>query len=324
MPISGSPSELLIIIVLSSWLNIALYTLEIVLCWRYFGRPNRPLVHKIGVGLMVLADTACTAAVGVDVIMAALQLPFQSVFAPLAIQILMTYISSVVSQLFLSNLFYLLTGIKTVVVPLLVLIFVHLGFSWTSAILSLKNLDTGGMAFTTTTIGAVTCAATDVIIAVCLTWKFWTMMSRTIPEHSTRSLLRRILILTVSSGALCAFNTLTMMILLLKNNGAFTFFFVCQGRVYALTLLGHFLVGTPGSSRSESTNGNGRFGTSVSNNVVVFRSMAVETVVSSNEQSKSSDRLRSPNNNQSLSYTSQNHEELPLGPLHGKADSEHD
>jgi hypothetical protein len=94
--------------VLSSWLNIALYTLEIVLCWRYFGRPNRPLAHKIGVGLMVLADTACTAAVGVDVIMAALQLPFQSVFAPLAIQILMTYISSVVSQLFLSNLFYLL------------------------------------------------------------------------------------------------------------------------------------------------------------------------------------------------------------------------
>jgi hypothetical protein len=63
------------------------------------------------------------------------------------------------------------TGIKTVVVPLLVLIFAHvnlaiflfqamrtwhspnwqLGFSWTSAILSLKNLDTGGMAFTTTT-----------------------------------------------------------------------------------------------------------------------------------------------------------------------------
>ncbi|KAJ7872209.1 hypothetical protein B0H13DRAFT_2669462 [Mycena leptocephala] len=324
MPISGSPSELLIIIVLSSWLNIALYTLEIVLCWRYFGRPNRPLAHKIGVGLMVLADTACTAAVGVDVIMAALQLPFQSVFAPLAIQILMTYISSVVSQLFLCKLFYLLTGIKTVVVPLLVLIFVHLGFSWTSAILSLKNLGTGGLAFTTTTIGAITCAATDVIIAVCLAWKFWTMMSRTMPEHSTRSLLRRILILTVSSGALCAFNTLTMMILLLKNSGVFTFFFVCQGRVYALTLLGNFLVGTPGSNRSESTNGNGRFGTSVSNNVVVFRSMVVETVVSSNEQSKSSDRLRSPNNTQSLSYTSQHHEELHLGPLDEKADSEHD
>jgi hypothetical protein len=125
----------------------------------------------------------------------------------------------------------------------------------------------------------------------------------------------------------------------------FTFFFVCQGRVYALTLLGNFLVGTPGSNRSESTNGNGRFGTSVGNNVVVFRSMVVETVVSSNEQSKSSDRLRSPNNTQSLSYTvsllfewtrrsgwqsltfalqSQHHEELHLGPLDEKADSEHD
>ncbi|KAF7342449.1 hypothetical protein MVEN_01834100 [Mycena venus] len=290
-----SLEELLLIMVLSSWLNVALYTLELVLCWRYFTRPSRPLIHKIGVAVLVFFDSVCTVAGGVGVCLAVVRSPITNLrllLSPLATQIFTTYVSAVISQLFLSNLFYVLTGNKIVTGILLILIFVHLGFSWASAISSLTTLNLGGITFTTTTVGAVSCAATDLIIAASLSWKFWTMMARTNRETSSRSLLRRILILTVSSGAICASNTLVMMILLLKGSDFFEFFFSCQGRVYALTILGNFLVGIPARSQDETQhldNSNSNF----SSNIVVFRSMAVETTVSPIDAPKSSDQLRS-------------------------------
>ncbi|KAJ7726595.1 hypothetical protein B0H14DRAFT_3519042 [Mycena olivaceomarginata] len=50
------PAPLPIILVVSSWANISLYTLEIVLCVRYFMRPSRPLAHRIAVSVMLFAD----------------------------------------------------------------------------------------------------------------------------------------------------------------------------------------------------------------------------------------------------------------------------
>ncbi|KAJ7838861.1 hypothetical protein B0H14DRAFT_1079331 [Mycena olivaceomarginata] len=149
------------------------------------------------------------------------------------------------------------------------------------------------MTFTTTTVGAVSCAATDVIIAASLSWKFWTMMAGTARKASTRSLIRRILILTVSSGAICAGNTLLMMILLLRGSEFFEFFFSCQGRVYALTLLGNFLVGIPGRTPNNSA----RMETSFSNNVVVFRTVGVETTVDATPKSILERPVRSQNLN---------------------------
>ncbi|KAJ7930952.1 hypothetical protein B0H13DRAFT_2651662 [Mycena leptocephala] len=323
-------NEILIIIVVSSWVNIALYTLELVLCARYFARPSRPLAHKIGVGVLVFFDTVCTVAVGFDVCLAVLHPPVtpanpRLLFTPLAVEIIATYVSSVISQLFLCNLLYILTGNGIVAVVLLLLIFTHLGFSWASAILILKAANHTGFAFTTSAVGAISCAATDAIVAACLAWKFWMMMTHINSENSTRSLLRRILILSVSSGAICAGNTLLMMILLLKGSEFFDFFFSSQGRVYALTILGNFLVGTPAGSRNETTPSRG-LRTSLSN-IVVFRSMAVETVLHPADAStpKSTDRLRFAAGGPSLSYANHLHErldeELALGPLHGKTDS---
>jgi hypothetical protein len=76
------------------------------------------------------------------------------------------------------------------------------------------------------------------------------------------SLVTRILILSVGSGAICAANTLLMLILLLKGSAGafpvaseliglqfppvFNFLSTIQGRVYALSILANFLLGIPG------------------------------------------------------------------------------
>ncbi|KAJ7239399.1 hypothetical protein B0H12DRAFT_1136193 [Mycena haematopus] len=252
-----TPQEvrIILILVLASWLNIALYTVEIILCLRYFQRPARPLIHKIGVGLLVFADTVCTGAVlfdvcltiGVGGIGVGDRKTFMAALIALVLQIIPTYLSAAISQLFLTNLFVVLIGSKLFGLPLLLLIVVHVAFSWGSAIASIATFNVGGMILTTSSIGAISCAATDVIIAMCLAWQFWKMMGPK-PEtsfKSSKSRLRPVLILIVSSGAICAINTCAAMILILRHSQAYDFLFACQGRVYALTLLGNFLLGPP-------------------------------------------------------------------------------
>ncbi|KAJ7249789.1 hypothetical protein B0H12DRAFT_1324419 [Mycena haematopus] len=317
-----SQEEALLIIVIASWLNVVLFTLEVVLCVRYFGRPSRSLVHKTGVGVLIFVDTVCSMATCLNVVFAVL--PPKNIrlfFAPVSVQIITTYISSIISQLFLCNLFFILTGKKIVAGTIVILILVHLAFSWASAIILLKSPLQGASNLTATTVGAVSCAATDIVIATCLAWKFWTMMAGTRQYHSTRSLLRRILILSVCSGAICAGNTLLMMILLLKTSDVFAFFFACQGRVYALTLLGNFLVGIPGRTEEE-TRPSLRLGTSIMNTTtVIFRDRsdenAAEAAVSPMNARKSADPVRpTDDRDESLPL-----EDLPLGRIHDKSDA---
>ncbi|KAJ7907221.1 hypothetical protein B0H13DRAFT_2332602 [Mycena leptocephala] len=248
-----------IALLVSSWVNIALYTLELVLCAVYFGRSSRPTIHKLGVVGLVFVDSVCTLSVCFAVGLSPLSLSLTTTnlrlvfFAPLATEILTTNVSAGIAQLFLCNLFYNLTRNKSLSGLMLLLILVHIGLSCASAFGSLATLFLFGFVLTTTTFGAIFCAATDVLIAISLAWKYWTMMKDSIPEHSTTSLLRRVLIMSVSTGAICASNTLLMMILLLENSAGFLFFFNCQGRVYALTILGNFLFGFPARSRTETT-----------------------------------------------------------------------
>ncbi|KAJ7268222.1 hypothetical protein B0H12DRAFT_1097553 [Mycena haematopus] len=325
-------NQSVIFLAVASWLNVALYTFELILFGRYFARSSRPLVHRIGVGLMLLFDTICTLAVGFDLCltMEASVVNLRVLLTPLVVQIITTYATSVVAQLFLCNLLYRLTGSIIVAGPILILIFVHLAFSWASAILILTTLSEAhsGMAFKTTAVGTISCSVTDVVIALSLGWKFWTMMAGASREHPTKSLLRRILILTISSGALCATNTLSVMLLLLENSQFFTFFFTCQGRVYALTVLGNFLVGVPDGQRSKRTIPSQRFDRDTNNNIVVFRSIVVETTRSAPADTKSSRRLASPTST-TQPFNIRGEEPVELGelsysPTDGEANSEPD
>jgi hypothetical protein len=91
--------------------NIALYTLELVLSAVYLARSSRPFIHRLGVVGLVIVDGICTLSICLDVALGALSLPLTTtnarlIFAPLATEILTTNVSAGIAQLFLCNLFY--------------------------------------------------------------------------------------------------------------------------------------------------------------------------------------------------------------------------
>ncbi|KAJ7490677.1 hypothetical protein FB451DRAFT_1220768 [Mycena latifolia] len=266
----GTPGVANSILLVASWLNIGLYTMELVLCRRYFRNSSRRLIHKIGVGAMVLFDTLCTLATCFEVQLSLIVFPdnLDSVvlLKPLAALLYTTYAAALVEQYFLCNLYFLLTKNSLVTGFLALCVLTHTGFSYASATIVLAKQSVFP-AFLTTLIGAITCAATDILIAFCLCLKFWQMMTRCSPEAPTRSLVQRIMVMTISSGAIVALNTLIMMILLLKGSPVFQLFFTCQGRVYSLTLLRNFLLGTPFNPSSNTvgieTNPSSRVGTNL-------------------------------------------------------------
>ncbi|KAJ7133452.1 hypothetical protein C8R44DRAFT_772454 [Mycena epipterygia] len=239
-----------ILLLVASWLNVALYTGELFLCRQYFQRPSRPLIHKIGVGALVFFDTLCTLASFFEVVLSVITFPNDllavELLKPLAATIFTTYAAASIEQAFLCNLYFHLSGNIYISLVLVLSVLVHTGFSFASAgmLLSTQSISAS---FQTTTIGAITCAVTDILITSCLCFRFWQMMYTfpREPSKSTQSLVYRIMIITISSGAVVASNTLIMMILLLNRSPVFQFFFICQGRVYSLMLLGNFLVGAP-------------------------------------------------------------------------------
>jgi hypothetical protein len=96
----------------SSWLNISLYTLELVLCRRYFLRPNRPLLYRVGVGALIFFDTICTLTICINACFLALDLTPNShsvaLQSPMAIIVFLTFLSAAVEQAILCHLFFTL------------------------------------------------------------------------------------------------------------------------------------------------------------------------------------------------------------------------
>ncbi|KAF7369853.1 hypothetical protein MSAN_00614300 [Mycena sanguinolenta] len=224
----------------SSWLNVCLYTLELVLCHRYFQRPNRPLPYKLGVCALIFFDTLCTLTICVNL---CLLIDSVELLAPTSLTIFMTYCSAAVEQAFLCHLYFSLTKNILVTIFLSILVLAHMGLTFATGALILVLDSELGAALNTTTAGAVTCAATDLFIAIALGTNVWKSLSPTDVLPARKSVARQFLLLFVSAGLIVASNTLIMMALLLKGSPAFSFFFSCQGRVYSLTLLANFLVG---------------------------------------------------------------------------------
>jgi hypothetical protein len=94
----------------STWLNISLYTLELVLCRRYFKRRNRPLLHRIGVSAFILFDTIGTVTVCVNACIVVLAIPLGgnlvALLAPTSVLIFMNYCTAAVEQGILCHLFF--------------------------------------------------------------------------------------------------------------------------------------------------------------------------------------------------------------------------
>ncbi|KAJ7133549.1 hypothetical protein C8R44DRAFT_849601 [Mycena epipterygia] len=242
----------------SSWVNAMLYMLELVMCLRYFQRSSRPLPHKIGVGAMVLFDTLCTMAINANVFITFQVFFGKAAFSSLNIgttaTLFMTYSTASIEQWFLIHLYFILTRNRVISICLAFFVIVHLGFSFAAGIM-LQTFSlpfTERLTFAVTAAGAILCAIMDMLIAGFLGYEFFKIKTKT-SASSPQSLIRRVYILTVTSGALVASTTLLMMILFLKGDIAFEFFFSCQGRVYALTLLVNFLSGPSSSPATPSS-----------------------------------------------------------------------
>ncbi|KAJ6494277.1 hypothetical protein C8R45DRAFT_987801 [Mycena sanguinolenta] len=224
----------------SSWLNVCLYTLELVLCHRYFQRPNRPFLLKVGVCALIFFDTVCTLTICVNL---CLIINSVELLAPTSLSIFMTYCSAAVEQAILCHLYFILTKNILVTTFLSILILAHMGLAFATGALILVLDSEHTVALNTTTAGAVTCAATDLFIAIVLGTTIWKSLIPTDVLPARKSVARQFLLLCVSAGLIVASNTLIMMALLLKGSPVFSFFFSCQGRIYSLTLLANFLVG---------------------------------------------------------------------------------
>ncbi|KAJ6528985.1 hypothetical protein B0H19DRAFT_1083323 [Mycena capillaripes] len=70
--------------------------LEIVMGSRYFARPTRPLAHRIGVSVLVVAETVSTLAIGLEVCLTVGIVPanFLVALTALVMKIITTYLSA--------------------------------------------------------------------------------------------------------------------------------------------------------------------------------------------------------------------------------------
>ncbi|KAJ7896417.1 hypothetical protein B0H14DRAFT_2679308 [Mycena olivaceomarginata] len=133
-----------VVLLASSWLNISLYTLELVLCRRYFLRPNRPLLYKVGVGALIFFDTICTLTICINACFVALDLTPNAhsvaLQSPMSIILFSTFLSAAVEQAILCHLFFTLTRNVFVSTFLAILALAHMGLAFASGglILSLN------------------------------------------------------------------------------------------------------------------------------------------------------------------------------------------
>ncbi|KAJ7609741.1 hypothetical protein DFH06DRAFT_176694 [Mycena polygramma] len=191
-----------ILLLAASWLNVALFTLELVLCRRYFQRPNRPFIYKAGVGALIFFDTICTLTICVNLCFVVLQISGDPValLSPTSLTIFMTYCAAAVEQAILCHLYFSLTKNIFVTAFLGLLILAHMGLAFASGALILVLDSEFSAALNTTTASSVTCAATDMCIAIALGSRVWRLVSPTDVISARDSLARRFLLLSVSAG----------------------------------------------------------------------------------------------------------------------------
>ncbi|KAJ7882161.1 hypothetical protein B0H13DRAFT_2048486 [Mycena leptocephala] len=206
------------VILVASWINTLFYMLEVLLVIKYFRRPNHPLWHKVGVGIFILADTACTFGICAQVYLILL------VFPCIDLGCLCELAG------FLCYLFYTVTKRRLITGFFVFTIFLHLGVSLAAAGVVIDERSAEGRADILMKIGAISCAVTDVLLAASLAFTVYGMESRVGKPRTIQSLLRRLGVLSLTSGALAAFTTIAAVTAVMVGSVAYTLFFFVQGR----------------------------------------------------------------------------------------------
>uniref|UniRef100_A0A0W0FR98 DUF6534 domain-containing protein n=1 Tax=Moniliophthora roreri TaxID=221103 RepID=A0A0W0FR98_MONRR len=247
----------------SSWLNLTLYTLEICLGVYYFNISKYPWnsFNRLTLTASLLVDTACTAVVCYNVYFYLVDFrsksPFSSFRAAsqpdvnedvnqfiqpwtLPATILLTYTSSLIEQCFYVHRYWKIS--RNIFMTLIIVVFIvtHVVFGFISGIWTAIRPQIGfSFAVTATTVAAVLCSATDLVIAVCMAWKLKSIRTT---YAQTQSLIRRMTIQAVTNGIITSTATIIMLVLLFTTINGFYVLFASLGRLYTLTVLINFIV----------------------------------------------------------------------------------
>ncbi|KAJ7582695.1 hypothetical protein C8J56DRAFT_227256 [Mycena floridula] len=230
------------ILLTSTWANLFLYTCEVVLAVHYLVDTKRSVtrIQRIVVLGALTVDTACTLAVCGNAFLYLVIFPIRGQFPtenlwPLPFIVIANAFSALLEQSFLVLRYWRLSQNKITTGILILLVFVHLAFAIISGTYIAAHPQYGFAFGDITNVGSVSLsAATDLLIGLA---QLWTLQSFQSSFTSTKQLIRRVSLISSTSGMFCSFSSTVMLVLMFKQAQVFDLFFSCLGRVYSLTIL---------------------------------------------------------------------------------------
>ncbi|KAK7451307.1 hypothetical protein VKT23_012649 [Stygiomarasmius scandens] len=233
-------------ILIGAWINVMLYTMEIIQVYRYFrDYPADKRISKLTVISVILTDTICTTSTLITCYLYGVLhwgdeqfIRQQTVTIPS--YLLSTGITATIVQIFLLNRYWQLTKRKIVSQLIALMIFISfLGCIGSSVVIAAQPHYTnrnGLYMIYLSNVWLLASAVTDIFIAVAL---FIRLLSAEVQYDSSKRLVRRLCALSLKTGSLTAVSALAPLIGFWYNpaSNICIGFGSSLGRVYALTLL---------------------------------------------------------------------------------------
>ncbi|KAJ6529130.1 hypothetical protein DFH09DRAFT_1185255 [Mycena vulgaris] len=231
-------------LLVGTWANSILYSVEVILAayyYRHFKHDNWML--KLLVTSAIVIDSVSMIANYASV--------YLNQYWPLPLYILATGVVAALAQGFLAARYWLLTKNKFITLILFLFITVAIGGVFASAvtITIFPGYHDRGNVVIPATISLVTEAVTDTSITLALLLEFRKVKSS---FKETRSLVNRLVVQTIQTGAAGSTIVLAILVTFLADNESNvpTGISYCLGRVYCLTMLANLNIRQTGNTRS--------------------------------------------------------------------------
>ncbi|KAJ7080502.1 hypothetical protein C8R44DRAFT_69505 [Mycena epipterygia] len=228
-------------LLIGSWLNMSLFTLEIALCFFYMRRWNLGRANKWGFFLMMINDTLGTLCVCANLFLFVVD-GVHTLEWPVSTLIISSALSAIIEQTFLVHRYWKVTQNTFLSAFIMLVSASHVALSLASVVLGSPNVNyyiAPGVDMTA--LASIICTIADLLISLSMVWS----LSGIKPVwRSTQHLIRSVCINALTSGIVVASVTLLAMVTLLiqdLNRIFFTLFFAIMGRVYSLTVVVNFI-----------------------------------------------------------------------------------
>ncbi|KAJ7160075.1 hypothetical protein C8R46DRAFT_1106893 [Mycena filopes] len=227
-------------LLLGSWLNTVLFTLQVVLSLFCVRRWAMRRALRGGLLLVVLNDAFGTLAVFVNAYRFVVE--GQEFGWPVGVLLVSTSLSALIEQAFMVYRYWKLVRHTAWSTVILLLAVAHTVLT-VSAVGLGEPQKTFAIAYglDMTTVAAIICTVVDVLIALSMVW---TLSGIDPVWRSTQHLIRAVCIRALTTGAVVATVTILAMVTLILRSPdriVFDIFFSIMGRVYSLTILVNFI-----------------------------------------------------------------------------------